>query len=262
MLSIPDGAGGDAQLSLTLVRAGENLMFLEELNQKLNSLPAKRVKINPDTVLGSYVELAPERVKLEDAEKAIKDVLVSPDFSGITTLLPDLFETIKIQLRQMPAVKVKHNPLSQYNQKATLVFTEDYVEIAEVRALVEGMESQLAAIESLLIDAYRMLLSLKEARLPEGLDRGSVEQATPLKGTQKDMEIALEIRESFVQWLAQQEKPATFPPKILSYIQAQSYQITSAAWWCKNQHRLPLAALSKVNQALDKELLSHWLPPL
>jgi hypothetical protein len=235
-------------------------MFLEELNQKLNSLPAKRVKINPDTVLGSYVELAPERVKLEDAEKAIKDVLVSPDFSGITTLLPDLFETIKIQLRQMPAVKVKHNPLSQYNQKATLVFTEDYVEIAEVLELVEGMKSQLAAIESLLIDAYRMLLSLKEARLPEGLDRKSVEPAPPLKGTQKDVEIALEIRASFSQWISQ-ETAADFPPKIVSYIQAQSNQITSASWWCKNQHRLPLAALSKVNQALDKELLSHWLPP-
>ncbi len=236
-------------------------MFLEELNQKLNSLPTKRVKISPDTVLGSYVELAPERVKLEDAEKAIKEVLVSSEFSGITTLLPDLCETIKIQLRQLPAVKVKHNPLAQYNQKATLALTEEYVEIAEVLALVEGMRSQLAAIESLLIDAYRMLLSLKEARLPEGLDRKSVEQAPTLKGTQKDVEIALEIRASFFQGIAQQKKPAAFPPKIVSYIQAQSYQITSASWWCKNQHRLPLAALSKVNQALDKELLSHWLPP-
>ncbi|WP_017721932.1 hypothetical protein [Kamptonema formosum] len=236
-------------------------MFIEEINQKLNSLPTRRIKINPDTVLGSYVELAPERVKLEDAEKAIKDVLASSDFSGITTLLPDLYETLKIQLRQLPAVKVKHNPLAQYNQKATLALTEDYVEIAEVRALVEGVRSQLAAIESLLIDAYRMLLTLKEARLPEGLDSKSVEPAPPLKGTQKDVEIALEIRESFVEEIAQQKNSGTFPPKILSYIQAQSYQITSAAWWCKNQHRLPLAALSKVNQALDKELLSHWLPP-
>jgi hypothetical protein len=260
LLSIPDGAGGDAQLSLTLVRAGENLMFLEEINQKLNSLPTRRIKINPDTVLGSYVELAPERVKLEDAEKSIKEVLGSSDFSGITTLLPDLCETIKIQLRQLPAIKVKHNPLAQYNQKATLVLTEDYVEIAEVRELVAGMKSQLTATESLLIDAYRMLLTLKETRLPEGLDSNSVEPAPPLKGTQKDVEIALEIRESFFHWLAQ-ETAADFPPKIVSYIQAQSYQITSAAWWCKNQPRLPLAALSKVNQALDKELLSHWLPP-
>ncbi len=235
-------------------------MFLEEINQKLNILPTRRIKINPDTVLGSYVELAPERVKLEDAEKTIKDVLASSEFSGITTLLPDLYETLKIQLRQLTAVKVKHNPLAQYNQKATLVLTEDYVEIAEVRALVEGMESQLAATESLLIDAYSMLFSLKEARLPEGLDRKSVEPAPTLKGTPKDVGIALEIRESFFQWLAQ-ETAADLPPKIVSYIQAQSYQITSAAWWCKNQHRLPLAALSKVNQALDKELLSHWLPP-
>ncbi|GAB4290949.1 MAG: hypothetical protein Fur0025_26010 [Oscillatoriaceae cyanobacterium] len=238
---------------------------LKHLLQKLEikNLPLK----NPGT-LGTYLESYIHLVKLEDVLEVVKNWLLDPQLRGLTQLPELVWQEGERYIKNLPVKTIRINPLQFFNADATLFVETDYVELNDVLEVIDKLHPSLALMAKVIVTCASQLIQFKIETgflfVGEGAEITDLAAIVgpELEGKGTEVQRGEEIRAKAIAYLHQSDAISQLSRAAKFYIFQAITDLTSAAWWLKNEHRAAIAILLQANNILDAAILEHSAPVL
>jgi|GEM_PF-2208289 len=237
-------------------------LFLAQFEFLLQRLPQERLPLASSDVRGTYAKASVVMVPQEEVFKLVQTRVANPKISGITTLPRLLEQDILGHLRQLPARTLRRDPLRRYNQKASLILEEVYLEMDDVRAVMQSFADRLDAVEGIAIAALSKVIRLKADWLSSyGMSGYSDCGSFPADVlSQLALEVTPDLPLSAYSIAAQAIAQLQAHSFVQQHFSAQVFQLLTEVllnlpprWWLDTTHPAT-EVLTLVNAALDDAL--------